>query len=289
MDVARQPGLMRRKARWYLRVKIPVDLKSFLHPQQEVWRSLKTGDHSVAVKRYRRARALLDQWFDQQRRRRDARERLDGEAPRFVVDWFRETDRRIAHADFGLFDDLLHEALGETEQDLLELRNGGADEEVSAAVNKILIANGWPVRPHTVGSISTGRTKYADASNEEHKDLARRALIELARRSRDRLQGIPARPVDPLFKGAPSPGLSSASRRTGPRGSPSPRWSSTKPCSGHCARCGVHTSPSAMSPEPAAEPSGTCSPACRPTLRSAGHASPLPRRPSMQSGRASPP
>jgi hypothetical protein len=54
--------------------KVPVDLAGFLR-RHEIWRSLGTGDHAAAVKLYRLARADLDTWFDQQRRRRD---RLQG-------------------------------------------------------------------------------------------------------------------------------------------------------------------------------------------------------------------
>jgi hypothetical protein len=117
MDVARHPGLMRRKARWYLRAKIPVDLISFLG-RHEVWRSLRTGDHALAVKRYHRARADLDAWFEQQRRRRDVGERINGEVPKLVLDWFRAAEHQASHDDFELTGELLHEALGETEQHL---------------------------------------------------------------------------------------------------------------------------------------------------------------------------
>jgi hypothetical protein len=109
MDVARHPGLMRRKARWYLRAKVPADLIAFLG-RHEVWRSLRTGDHALAVKRYHRARADLDAWFEQQRRRRDVGERINGEVPRLVLDWFRAAEHQASHDDFQLTGDLLHKA-----------------------------------------------------------------------------------------------------------------------------------------------------------------------------------
>jgi integrase len=181
---------------------VPVDLIAFLG-RAEIWRSLKTGDHAVAVKRYRRARADLDTWFDQQRRRRDAGERLNGEAPRLAVDWFRQVEHRAAHADYSLTGGLLHEALGETGQELFELVHGGADEEVSAAISRILISAGWPAKPHVVGSISTKRTKFAEGGVPAAlPELVRRALVELARRRRDRLQGKPNDGYDPLFSGS---------------------------------------------------------------------------------------
>ena len=199
--MAKQPGLMRRKTRWYLRTKVPVDLVAFLG-RQEVWRSLRTGDHALAVKRLHRARAVLDRWFDQQRVRRDAGERLNGEMPRFVVDWFRDAEHQAAHSDFDLTGEALQDAIGETAQHLYELTADEAHEVVSAAVDRVLIANGWPARRHAVGSIKTRReVADGDIPSSIHA-LVRRALTEAARRRLDRLQGQPARPVDPLFTGA---------------------------------------------------------------------------------------
>jgi DNA invertase Pin-like site-specific DNA recombinase len=60
--VAKHPGLMRRGTRWYLRAKVPVDLVEIIG-RSEVWRSLQTGEHALAVKRFRRARADLATWF----------------------------------------------------------------------------------------------------------------------------------------------------------------------------------------------------------------------------------
>jgi integrase len=200
MDVARHPGLMRRKARWYLRAKIPVDLIAFLG-RHEVWRSLRTGDHALAVKRYRRARADLDAWFEQQRRRRDVGERVNGEVPKLVLDWFRATEHQASHDDFELTGDLLHEALAEARHELHELSAGEADEQVSAAVDRVLLANGWPARRHVVGSIRTRRLVADGELPPAIHTFARRALIESARRRITRLRGQPAQPVDPLFRG----------------------------------------------------------------------------------------
>ena len=84
-DMARYPGLVRRKARWYLRSRIPADLTTFLK-RAEVWRSLGTVEFRAAVGRYTLKRAELQRWFDAQRRRRDIGEKLNGEVPRLVVD-----------------------------------------------------------------------------------------------------------------------------------------------------------------------------------------------------------
>jgi integrase len=204
-DVAQHPGLVRRKARYYLRARIPQDLVTFLG-RAELWRSLRTGDHREAVKLFRRARADLDTWFEAQRRRRDAGERLNGEAPRLVANWFHQAERRAAHLDFDLVGDVLHMARAEADQELVDLLEGAAGEDVAAAVDQILIANGWPARAHQVGVIQARRTKVADVADAAPPGalggLVRRALVEAARRRLDRLRGRPGAAYDPMFDGS---------------------------------------------------------------------------------------
>ena len=85
---------------------MPADLITFLG-RAEIWQSLKHG------RTPRGGRPLhfgpgstLQRWFDQQRARRDAGERLNGAAPGLVADWFHEQERqRGAPLDFGLCGD----------------------------------------------------------------------------------------------------------------------------------------------------------------------------------------
>jgi integrase len=151
------------------------------------------------------ARAALQETFQEARRRAVNGKLAGDEALRIIQAWFRETDRKAATADFGLFGEILHAALAETEQDLCSLIEGDDGEGVQAALDRALIAAGWPSRAHVVGSIATRRVRVADLDDHsgqipaELHDLARRALIEAARRRLDRLQGRPGAPVDPLF------------------------------------------------------------------------------------------
>jgi hypothetical protein len=162
--MARYPGLMQPKTRWYLRAKVPHDLIAFLG-REEIWRSLQTGDHRLAVRRYTSARADLQRWFDLQRERKAAGERLNGEAPRMAARWLARADREAALADFGLMAEARDLALAEAGAELVELIEGEAGAEVASAVDRVLIAAGWPARPHRVGAITT-RTKTADARAE---------------------------------------------------------------------------------------------------------------------------
>jgi integrase len=193
---------MRRGARYYIRVRVPLDLVDTLG-RSEIWKSLGTSDHREAVRRYYPARTDLQQTFDQARRRRDANGRLSGdEALHIVRAWFCETDRQAANMDYSLLGDDVRAALGETEQDIHYLIEGADGESVQAAVDRVLIAAGWPARPYQVGSIFTG-TQVADvdgAALAELSGLMRRALVELARRRRERLRGSPnGMSFDPLF------------------------------------------------------------------------------------------
>lgn len=137
--MAHYPCLMRRRQRWfYVRTKVPSDLVAFLG-RREVWRSLHTADHREAVRRYHPALAKLSQEFDRERRRRDGGERINGEMPRLVLDWFRRSAEQASHADFALTGPDLSDAIGETAQHLHELTEGAAEEDVSAVVNRVLI------------------------------------------------------------------------------------------------------------------------------------------------------
>jgi hypothetical protein len=101
--------------------------------------------------------------------------------------------------------ELLHNALGETEELLAGLLADEAGADIQAAVDQVLLANGWPGRPHVIGSIQTRRTRTVHAPDGHRAALTEvvtRALIEAARRRRDRLQGKPNSGYDPLFNGA---------------------------------------------------------------------------------------
>ena len=57
---------MRRGTRYYLRTRVPLDLIETIG-RKEIWKSLETGDHREAVRRYHLAKAELDQEFEQRR------------------------------------------------------------------------------------------------------------------------------------------------------------------------------------------------------------------------------
>jgi hypothetical protein len=108
--------------------------------------------------------------------------------------WFDTQERQASDADFGLSGDDLLDALGETEAVLADLLAGEGGAEVQAAVDQLLLGSGWSGRAHRVGAIATKRVKVADAPDHLRaalSDLVRRALVEMARRRRERLRGSP--------------------------------------------------------------------------------------------------
>jgi hypothetical protein len=107
--------------------------------------------------------------------------------PRLITQWFHQQERRAAPTDFALTGELLHDALAEVERELVNLLAGEAGADVEAVVNAVQLANGWPARAHTLGSIPTRRTKFAEAPNEHRaarSGSVRQAMVELARRRR---------------------------------------------------------------------------------------------------------
>jgi integrase len=183
------PGLMRRGARWYLRVKVPADLRSILGRDQ-IWKALGTSDRREAIGRYFPARTQLQATFEQARRLHLSPD----DARRMVTEWLHTLDRQTAHADFELCGPDLSEAMAELDQELFELRAGA---DVTNEAHRMLIQNGWPAQQHKVGSI---RTRHMVPVNPPDVDVfVRRALIEHTLRRRDRLNRQPATTYDPAF------------------------------------------------------------------------------------------
>jgi Domain of unknown function (DUF6538) len=264
---------MARGRRWYLHAKVPVDLAGF-PGRHENWRSLGTGDHAAAVKLYRRTRADLDTWFDEQRRRRDAGERLNGEAPRLVTQWFHHHERRAADLDFGLVGEVLQSATGGDRARAGRTARGRARRRCRGRGQR------GPARERPAGSpahrrqhLDPGGPRLQMPPTSTGRPCPDRfqVLIELARRRRERLQGRPHVGYDPLFNGAVvQPGAKrdgadgitlgelieqfSADRtaRLSPGRSPN-----TTLCCGSYVMRGTSTYPSARSPASTAVRSGT--------------------------------
>jgi integrase len=189
------PGLEVRGTRYYLRVRIPADLTKIIG-RKFLWKSLDTGNRREAIRRYHRAKAELDQWFDAHRRRRDG---IPPDEVRGLASaWFHETDQHHARADFALTGPDLSGTIAELGQELFDLRSGADPETIQAIADRLLIAAGWPSHQHVVGPIRT-RWQVADVHDPELDHLIRRGLIELSRRRLSRLNGQTPAALDPIF------------------------------------------------------------------------------------------
>ena len=93
------PWLVQRWTKLYIRRAVPTDLLTFVAPKREIWRSLHTGEDGQALKRFRRASAELDAWFDEQRRRLHQGLAADEPLHRAAVRTVREEDLRAARWD----------------------------------------------------------------------------------------------------------------------------------------------------------------------------------------------
>ena len=206
--MSKNPGPVKRGTRWYLRVRVPLDLVDRIG-RREIWKSLGTGDHREAKRCYLDKRAEIQRQFDVAR---DGLEALsDADIRRMVARWFDAEDRQWAEADFTATFDDLQDALDDAhdwEKGLRAGTDGDVMSHVQTVVDAVLIGNGWPGRPHRIGDITAVGVQIAevDKGSDSYKSLVgqvRRAMLEAARRHQARLGGCPAGQVfDPAFKGA---------------------------------------------------------------------------------------
>ena len=144
--MAKYPGLMRRGTKWYLRAWVPKDLQHVIGTKDK-WKSLRTGDYSVAKARYIEERAKVEREFAAAR---NGPPPIDGEEVRqAVADWFASYDQSLSVADFNAHGSRRRGALDEARDDLATVTHGDDEEalgSVQAVADEILIGLGWPWR-----------------------------------------------------------------------------------------------------------------------------------------------
>ncbi|MEE8501689.1 MAG: DUF6538 domain-containing protein, partial [Kiloniellales bacterium] len=119
--MAKYPGLMRRGTKWYLRRSVPKDLQRVIGKKQK-WKSLHTGDYTVAKARYVQELAKIDREFTAAR---NGPPPIDGdEVRRAVADCFASYDQRLAGADFNAHGPTPRVAQDEARDDLATVTHG---------------------------------------------------------------------------------------------------------------------------------------------------------------------
>ena len=172
--MAKYSGLMRRGARFYLRVKVPVDLHSTLGRQQ-IWKALGTSDRREAIRRYFPARAQLQATFEQARRLQLSPE----DARRMITDWLHTLERHTPTSSYATPN--LPEAMAELDQELFELR-AGADVSTGRTRCSSRTA-GRLARTKSARSAPGHMVPVAEPAGLD--ELVRRALVEHTLRRRD--------------------------------------------------------------------------------------------------------
>ncbi len=173
--MGKQPRLHRRGARFYVRVRVPDDLRDIIG-RREVKYSLHTADHGEALVKVRLASAQIDAQFAEARRNattEPTRTLTEFEAEQLVLRWFHDADRVAERTDPG---GDIAAAVENLELDISDFRdqeNPGTLAAVQDTTRRLLRENNIDL----------------DASSPFLERLVQRGLVERARRDRDRLRG----------------------------------------------------------------------------------------------------
>ena len=147
-ELARYPGLHDRKGRWYVRKRVPVDLRH-AEKREFIRESLGTGDRREAVRRYPVRLAAIEAGFD--RLRTELRERgkvsaaltvgkLERLSPREIealaADWHGRRAQARADAARELLD------TPEEVEVTVDAFYGPSDEAIQSAVDRLLVDAG---------------------------------------------------------------------------------------------------------------------------------------------------
>jgi integrase len=232
-ELAKYPGLYQRSGVWYVRKKVPIDLRH-LNSGDQVRKSLDTSDLKAAKRLYPDKLNEITRGFELQRENlgwhdkvtqalltakleRLSRAEIDG----LVWSWW---EKRAAARQPRAEDDYeLAETLRSIDEDLRDLAAPGADDGDPAErlADQLLAEAGMASKPQKVGGITTvSRLPQVDRTSDQYRYLRDRVRVALeieGRLVRDFLTGERSAPKDPQFNpagGAPvRVGVSGEERR----------------------------------------------------------------------------
>jgi len=208
-DLARYPNLFLREGVWWIRKRVPADLRH-VDQRWQVRRSLRTGEKRVALREYPARLAEIEAEFDRlrsdlARQGRVASSLKTGKLERLsrreieglVLRWW--ADRAEVRAP---------EITDDSDDDVL----AGIDDAVASPpdleparrmADRLLVDAGAAAYPHVVGSIRTATLYPAvDRSTPQYQyleQLVGRALTVEAELAKDHLLGRRTAEFDPLF------------------------------------------------------------------------------------------
>lgn len=214
-ELAKYPGLYQRGGVWYVRKRVPIDLRP-LAARDQVRLSLETGERRLAVQRYPFKLAEIERGFDELRQDHRALGKVErslrtgqlealtwSELGELASEWW---DRRSAARtpdpeDLSDVPALVVQIDDDLQRSLSPRLEDG--DVVEALVDRLLVQAGVPARPMKAGVMRT-RALYPDLdrSTSQYRylcDLIRRALEQEASLAKDYLLGHRNTAADPLF------------------------------------------------------------------------------------------
>ncbi len=184
------PRLQKRSHRFFCRVRVPMDLRAIVG-RTEIVRALGTGDYKLAVERCRLVSAEIDAELAEARRKLTPPVTLNEHAIRqMALLWFHRAERAADAVEVEGAD--VAEALYNLRLDVSDYGNAenpGTLADTQSVANRLFADAG-------------GEPDRSGAEYDLLCRLLRRAMIETARRSIDRLKGDhSARAYDAIFDG----------------------------------------------------------------------------------------
>lgn len=201
----RQMHLQRRGNRWFLRVRVPAELRPVIG-KSEIIRALKTGDRALADVRCREARVEVDKLFADARMRLQAR---DGAIRPLPINPLPKLDHLpVATPSPAVLHNMAARFFAERSADTYSrvLRDGVSDEAADmAGADAAMLASeeGAADVDHALYGVLARAGVRLDPQSDAYRllrDLIRRAMVEDAARAEARYRGAIAEPTfDPAF------------------------------------------------------------------------------------------
>ncbi|HEY3696748.1 site-specific integrase [Phenylobacterium sp.] len=214
IDLGRYPGVYRRGSTWYVKKRVPMDLRH-VENREQIAISLGTTDPREAERRYPFRLADIERRFHELRSELEAQGPVqaalragrlellsDADIETLVGDWFRKR-AVLREPSFDKLDARTHLHHLAEDESRIRAPDPHDMDPVENAANRLLLDAGMAARTRKLGR---SRTKAAvpvvDRSTSQYAyliNLVRRALLADIAVSKDQLDGGQTATFDPLF------------------------------------------------------------------------------------------